>query len=314
MKKVISLLIAMIFAFTLVSNCFAQGTQSGDRQQSISKKVQELLKTGLSSEDAQYYAEVDQMVKDMEANGEQYILEDNTPDLSDEDVVKNIKNFREKVLKKDKVALKKALKSTLLLTSKKYQNYITKLMEQNAGRPEYQIQLPDGSTISVKVGSEPIQNQDNMVHPSAVYKESYAAELPVIQTNGYYYRYVEWKYGGSLSYVYNKVRAGFSITLDKVPNDRTGKVIIDYVQGAQASAGVLEVGSYSASITRAQNNQQYQLVAEAQNSVLVKASGSFSASCGILSVSINTSQSFTTYTILRIGGGGHQYAYYAQYA
>jgi hypothetical protein len=183
-KHVISLLLSLLMIVTLVSPAIADNSSNNTDPQvmtynklhhsSHSEKVTSLTQLGLSGEDAQYYATLDDNVLQAE-NAHKYIDLSNAQPLSTEEMVYNQAGFRKKVLNLDPAAIKAGLKSEVY-THGFADMY--KLMKQNPGQSKYEISYPDGSKIGfvssnggvAKTPKTPVERQgDDYYGPSYGY-------------------------------------------------------------------------------------------------------------------------------------------------
>lgn len=277
-------------------------------KQTIQQKIENMKADGLSQQDAEYYANFDDKVKQMEANKEEFKLDSNTPDLSDADVAKDVKKNRDNILQGDKAAIKQGLKSIARLHDKNTTAEMDSLMNQHQGQQEYVIQYPDGSKLSVKQHlAEKVK--DGNVYPSG-YTEATMFSRHDYTSNGTYNNgYNEWSFITGVNY--SKIRITFSFTLTNYSNP--GTVNMTYAMGAQSSYGVVGIAnSNGGAISRAQNVQP-STPAEANTQVIFNVSGSFSASYLALSIGVTLGASWTQYVYERLYGDGMSWGVAATY-
>lgn len=275
-----------------------------NKQTYVETKSMQLMDDGLSAEDATYYAELDYMVKDLEQKGQVIEIDESIPDMSDEEVIADIKAFRQKVLSGDKKAIKKALKST----AKMYQDgsqKMEKFIKDNPNKSKYELVYPDGSKITFFPGTVE-KLSDDLVNPSG-YKEAYMSTNN-LSTGSWRISNVAWQFVSGISYA--KIALVYS---DHTVN--TGSryhEIIGALSGA-SSAGVVLAQTSNAEITRAVNNNSLGLPAEVVAQANMSLSGSFSASYLTLSVSLNAGLGWTQYVFTRGYGDGVTGHYAAEF-
>jgi hypothetical protein len=294
MKKLSSILVlALVVTLCLSSTCIAETNSFSKSDLSTEEKVQNLLDEGLNLTDAQYYAALDDVVKNMEKSGEEFTLEESVSLLSDEEVAKDINAYRARILNGDPAAIKKALDSQIYSQGI---DDLQALIEQNNGYQKYEIQYPDGSKIAYEGHISLIQGSDDILLPSA-YSEAYY-QGGQLSSSATYAKTTEWKFISGASYSSLAVYSVFAL------NRSTGTANITNATGGQSSYGVISIANASAGIDRAYNDQNIQQPAQASNQVVFQVSGSFGAAYAGLSISVNAGASWTQYAIYRIYGDG----------
>lgn len=271
-------------------------TPATDKQLYIDSKSQELLNEGLTSEDAMYYAKLDYMVKNLDKNGQEVIVDKSIPDMTDAQVKSDIKAFRKKVLSGDKQALKKALQSTARI----YQDGIKRmetLIKENPGQAQYILEYPDGSKIIYSPGTVHQVTNDNFVHPSD-YEEAYVSTT-YLTTGNWILQNYNWQLTSGASYARISL-----IRTDHTVNTSTRYHAITYGLSGSNSAGVVSAATSTAVISRPTNNNQTGTPAEVYAQCLMTVSGSFSASYLGVSVGVIYGQSWTQYLFTRGYGDG----------
>ena len=301
-KRIISVVVvcALLFSLTISSVAFAApATTESQPDISISAQIDQIQNDyGLNKEDATYYAKLDNMLKEMKQNNEKIDLDSSDiKDLSDNDVTKDVKSFREKVLSKDKAALKKAVKS---LTYIKGTDETRKLMEKYRNMESYEIQYPDGSSVKVSGKLQKKDDNNNLVTPSAAYSEAYM-RTTYANGNGNWSDTETWQFKSAAGIANSSIYAEFNITNYANP----GTVTMTYARGGQSYLGVVQISnSNGGTITRLHNDQSTQKPAEACNQVVFYVTGSFSAGAYGLSLSVSAGAGWTQYTYVRVYGNG----------
>lgn len=285
MKKILILILSAMLVFSIsAAPMYAKTTAM-----TTEEKIKNLIDDGLSKEDAEYYAHVDDMVKSMEEKNIKVILDDSIPDMSDEEIAKDKKGFRKRILNGDKVALKKALKSTTARV--RGISDLKKLIEKNRGQTKYVIEYPDGSKCGVNLNPG-IRSNDKLVRPNEYCFWEYT------QSTGYWYGgWAEWWYEDYTS------RSKIIITVDYFVDTGVSGSIVSYAMGGQSSYGTISIANSNGGVISRQNGNYY-VPAEACNQVVFTTSGAFGCDFGPLAVSVTAGGSWTQYVYYRVFGSG----------
>lgn len=286
LRSISSLVLVLVLSLSLTCNSLA--ASSLYRENIIS----ELLADGLSQADAEYYADVDCMFREMEAAGEVLDLDLVTCDITDEEVLANQAAFRNRVLSKDPAAIKKAL---LMDANISGQNDIESLVQQHEGLKKYTIIYADGSSISC--------NADNSVTPYGLTSDTFASGW--LDNYADYSHAIEYKLVSGASYSKNRLDVKYTYS-------STGSTMT-YAVGTQSSYGVvLLANSTGGGITRAEATSSNP--AEARNSVIYQVSGSISLTSPTgLSIAFNAGATWTQDIYYRVYKSGYWCADAATY-
>ncbi len=255
---------------------------------------------GLSPQQAQYYATLDDKVAQLEASGKQISLA-NAQKWTDSQIASNPTGFRQAILNLNPGAIATSLGSPIYSQGRAA---VQALMEQNPGQSQYVVSYPDGSQVSIQVSPGTA-----VAAPSTVTPQGYSSDTVGKWTDspGYYTGgYIKWSYFDGVSY--SKVSTfNINYTLDSNPDE----AIIDGYQTGQASYGIVGIANASGQITS--NDAPQGSYAQVENQVVFDVSGAFSASMDALSISVNAGAYWTQYAIYDVWGGGWVRAIAAQY-
>lgn len=294
MRKLISIILSMILVLAFSSTAFADQPKQDNKANNQQNDIKDMLESGLSMEDATYYFKLNDMIKKLENDGVKIVFDESIPDMSDADVTKDIKTFRQRVLAGDKMALKKALSSPVYTRGVEDTK---KLMSRNIGQSKYEVKYADGSSIRLTVSQGNLQ--DDKVNPS-----SYLFSSKQVTQSGYYTdAYALWTLSAPSSWSKVKITVSYELNLSNAYSK------IDYAIGDYSSYGVVDFKSTNGgAISRSTNNNNYGVPAEAYNSVIFSVSNTFAGSYGPLSVSVSRGNTFTQKVFYQVWGDGWQYA------
>ncbi|MDR3271393.1 MAG: hypothetical protein LBT32_07815 [Peptococcaceae bacterium] len=298
MKKKLTaiLLSSLLILMTIPATVFAEPVQDIlDQDTYIQQKTAELLDEGMSEADASYYAQVDYMVKDMEQRGEVFTADPTLPELTDEDVSRDINAYRQKILNGDNAAITHALKSTARILSEGTER-LSELIKNSPNQSQYQIIYPDGSTISFSPSKILPISDDDLIYPSAEYLMD-SSTLP--NSGNYTCLDAYWRFQAGISYA----EVGLKRT-DHTLNKTTFSTSIIYALGDASHAGIVSASSPTTMTSRSTNNNSTNMPAEAYCYSYMSVSGAFSATFGTLSVSGNVGLGWTQYIFVRSWGDG----------
>lgn len=310
MRKIFSILLSLTVLLALYTpTVFASENAYnivGDR-----RIVEELLSEGLNQDDAEYYAALDKFVKELESKGQEIDFSD-AEDLDDEWVRVNSKEFRNRILKGDKAAIKKAVLNQAYLNGKKD---IKELQERDKKsgnfRNKYTVKYPDGSSISLS--GETIKEEDingkvsTNTNIDGPWDESNWIKQTTFNNAGNYTSITEWRYLSGVNYskVKDITRWGYNPVDDYhcwlISND-----------GASASYGVVQVAS---------EDKENNIYSDSRDTsgfcgytdVRFLVSGAFTASYSGLGINVGVNGTWHQYAVTEIFGPFcHHWA--AQYA
>ena len=259
-----------------------------------SVKVETLVKEGLSEENAEYYATLEDKCLNLEENKQIIDISDATL-ISDDTVASDPRGFKNKLLKLDHSALATSIYSMKRNLSDNSNN-IENLKKQNPAQSNYCIQFPDGSSISATLEVDSNKTSSDNNYNSNVVPQGYSEEVfdQTYVSQGTH-TYPEWsvKFTGTASWVRTAViNANFTVLSNK-------STMNSFTVGAAAS-GIIHVdANYPYTIKNGYNTTSY---AQAQSSCLFSTNAAFTGSCGFLSFSINTGVQCTIYADLRVFG------------
>lgn len=303
MKKILSFVLVISMFLCLTYNSFASNEGLSSEEKTDQQKIQDMVSDGLSYDDAKYYAQLDDMVINMEKNKQEFTLDKHTKELTDQDVASDLKGFRAKILKGDKAATKKGLESIVNL--QKNVDKMQKFIDKNKGQSQYEMQFPDGSKISVKnYSAQPVL--DNKVYPQG-YSEGIVYDSQGLYKNDgtYTYGYFEWRFETGTSY--SKVRITYSLNMSNAVATMT------YAMGAQSSYGSVSIANTTGGTITRTSSSGSGTPAEVCNQVVFSVSSSFSATFKVLSIAVNAGANWTQYAYVRIYGSGNCYSVAAYY-
>ena len=254
--------------------------------------IAELMADGLSRSDAEYYAALDAMRRQMEASGETIYLDDSTEELSIQEALQNQGAFRERVLNKDPAALKCALSmSDALNGSKDLERLITTYDEQD----KYTIVYEDGSEITYDAKAV-AKDKTDLLHTNGTTDETFGSgTLDSGYTN--YTGYGEYKLTSGTSYSKNRIDVEFTYA-------STGTTMT-YANGTQSSYGIVTIAnSNSGEISREKSTSTKP--AEANNQVVYQISGALGGNFvhGNVSISISAGATWTQTVYYRVTKNG----------
>ncbi len=258
------------------------------------KIVSELMADGVSRRDAEYYANLDEMIRRMEASGE-IIDVDNVKALDRETMFINQSEFRRQVLNGNKAALKTALQSAESLATG-YAD-IKEFMKKHDNQSKYVIVYPDGSQIAYDSNTKAIKSSD-VLYASGHNYEKFGGGTISEYTS--YTGYAEYTLSSAANYSKNRVEVKY--------NYSSSGAKVTYVEGVQSSYGIVTIAnSNGGEISRTQSS--YNNPAEANNQVIYQITGSigagFTFGSGLgLSVSITGGTSWTQTVYFRIYSNG----------
>jgi len=294
LKKVASIVCALAVLLGLGTNAFAANSDSFELRKN--EIIAELMQDGLSRKDAEYYAELDTMIRKMELSGETIQLD--AVDATETRVaLANQVEFRERVLQKDPAAIKCALSmSSNLFLGQEDMKDLTRTYQ---GQNEYTIIYPDGSKIQYAAGSVEAADENRL------YASGFSTETFGSGTNTSYSNYDGWgEYVMSNPSNYSKNRVDCEYTYSA-----TG-VTMNYVEGNQSSYGfVLISNSNGGEISREKSTST--APAEANNQVVFQVSGSLGVGKEIrlvgvdISVSIAAGANWTQTVYFRVTKNGN---------
>lgn len=262
-----------------------------ENQELNSCELSELLSSGLSTEEAEYYVRVGKIVDKLEENHIKICLEDYEY-ISDEDFRVNRDYYRKRILKGDKAAIGKAMETLNNLFKGK--EYIEKLVDVFPDKNHYEIVYPDGTMV--KYFSR-LKNMDENSYYEPCLSEIYNYRETLIdggvapKSKNIEARECEWSFMSGISYSKIYLYSEFLMDGD------TSTII--YARGGQASYGVVNIAnSTGAVITR--NNSANGRPAEARNEVIFNVTGAFGGNFMGLSLSVTPGANWTQYIIFRI--------------
>ncbi|MEA3318416.1 MAG: hypothetical protein U9Q88_00210 [Bacillota bacterium] len=346
MRKKLSLSLIFVLVFTLFfSNInFVQAKPITNAELSAFKKkgidyekvqnkkgqtkkelVKQFMEDGLSQKDAQYYAKLDLMVSELEKAGVVIDLDDESiPDIDNAYVRKSPEEFKEKVLNLDLPALKKAfgnnegwLKGNDDLNKAFKNEQYTDIVENGeiVGQ-KIEIKYPDGSSVKTTItGSVEDANIENIVEPNTYVHGPWNAEYRFGSSfNGKatnHIRSAEWEYKSSSNFA--KINDLFKYKITHLTPDYTGWVAdVTSDDGAVSSGGIVTADTEWLSNTQG-SRAYYNTYIQGYTRVKFKASKSFSASYGPLSLSVSGGNTWHQFVIIETNGQGATFAYAAHY-
>lgn len=304
MKK---LLVAFLMMLTLIfgMSSASYANETPDEIIVDQEKVEELVKDGLSVDEAEYLLKLDKKLKSC---NEKIIISDKTSDISDEEVNKDIKSFRKRALELDPAALKKGLQAKVL---KNGYTDIQKLMERNPEQEKYRVEYSDGSWVEVTSTLERISVPKNV----GVVLNGYSEKT--IQADfvgdGSWQKTYEMKQLTSTSYAKQYVTMKWTLTgTDSPTPNGTAIATATYLNGGGSSIGTITYGGGSATYTGSQTatakwNSNGTILSPTSDPIQgqFQALFSTSGSIGLTGVfSINVSGTWTQYSIVRVWGSG----------
>ena len=341
------------FGFFLVFSNVVSARSTETTTESITGSKIELQKNGLSSEDADYYARLDSMVKQMEKEKIEVDVAD-APDLPKNFTITNENQLRKKILNKDKSALKEALRSEINLRATGPADLEKQLKEDiknNISRESYTITYPDGSTISFSSGIKKIGELTNIVDTTKKQTKVHSNSIQNINASndntpnisgpwnevtrmgftanyakngaGIYTSTVTWTYSSPAGY--SKVSDNF--TWKFKPDKRwecdkeTSTCNWAYYNtverisdtGSSSGLGVVIVDNENLSNMGWRTTAGLYESIQGYTDVRFKVSGSFSASFLKLSIGVNAGNSWHQYAIQEVDGFSHITSYAGQF-
>ncbi len=303
--------------------------------------VNDLLNSGLSYDDAVYHAKVDKLVKGLEENNIAVKIDPNTEDISDDYVRLNKKQFQNDFLALKDGAVKKSLISinNLMTTGVDELNKFMKKQKNDSYDSKYTLEYPDGSSLTVTSGAtaSPSVTDDriqanqtcsgtqmtpNVTGPwNSTSCISYESSL-VYDLNGGSWpnnttwngdAWTEWSFSSPGSYSKLKDLFGWSWKGTVSGGYLTyGDASIRYDSGTASSYGVVLINTEYLSNSNTNGDGTNKWV-QGYTDVLFEVTGSFSASYGILSVSVNTGGQWHQYAIDEVNGWSDVHHYAATY-
>ena len=261
------------------------------------EELLELMKEGLNREDAEFYIKLDKIIKKIEGSNLEVILDNSIENISDRDFRNNKEYYRNQILKGDKVALKKALKSLKNIFSG--EEYTEKVMNTFSNKSAYEIIYPDGSkiTYNTKNSQRENLNKEECTKKPVVSNAGYEETL---MEEGVSYAYgqvetkeAEWSFESELSYSKVHLYTEFLLGRDKISK-------INYARGGQSSYGVVNIANSTGATISRTYSEGKDIPAEARNEVIFNVTGSFGASFLILSIGANPGYNWTQYIIFRL--------------
>lgn len=296
MKRMWNRIIGVMCTLTLVLSLGTNALAASQENFEVRKNaiVSELMKDGLSRKDAEYYAALDAMIREMERTGEVMQLDDTVDEMDIDTALANQAMFRDSVLKKDPAAVKCALSmNASLLGQQEMQTLIATYQDQN----EYTIVYPDGSKITYSSGSDEIKSRDSL-YASGTSSETFGSGTNTRYTD--YTGYGEYKMTAGVNYSKNRVDVEYTYA-------STG-VTMTYAEGSQSSYGaVLISNSNSGEISREKSTSTKP--AEANNQVIYQVSASVGGNLTLLgptvSVSVSAGANWTQTVYFRVTKNGN---------
>lgn len=329
--KVILFTIVVVLVINISSSVLAKdGISRGNEERineiclevkrmDISEEVNELIAEGIKKEDAEYYIMLNNLVRKLEAENIELLIDKDVEDIPDHEFLINKTYYREKILEGDKRALKKAMKSLDSLING--YEYAEKVISTFSDKAAFEIIYPDGSKISydtrVKESSERAEreralqrkNKDSLENLRTLLKgyKKKDAYKPVklgyeetIMDEGITYAYDnigwregEWSFESGLSfskvYLYTEYQLGSD-----------GTSIIKYARGGQSSYGIVNIANSTGGVISRPSSNGEEFPAEARNEVIFTVSGSFGATFLILSLAVEPGMNWTQYIIFRL--------------
>lgn len=290
-KKILALAVALCLCTSIFAN--TANASPIDNQSSSVNKAQQLVSCGLSQSDAEYYVEVENMFKEQKSNGEKIVIDDSIPDISDEYVASHQLEIRERILAKDKAAIKQSIKSFAKMM--KNGKEMNKMMEKYRHLDKYVIKYPDGSFISVSSKIAPKAKDDGVVKPSQYYEQYKWTKT-----------FATGNHSGTTSTTYGSTGAWANVGLYSEFNINTASKSskMTYVRGSQNASGLLAIQAAGASISRPTNDNSTGKPAEGRNDAIIGVSGAVSLTIGNVTFSLNSGRQWTAYEYVRVYGDG----------
>lgn len=285
----------------------------------ISEAVNELIADGVKKEDAEYYIRLNNLVRRLEEENIEILIEKDVEDISDHEFLTNKAYYREKILNGDKRALKKAMKSLDNLINGC--EYAEKVISTFSDKAAVEIIYPDGSKISydtrIKESGKraererELQSDNKAVMGSLsnplerhekkdVYKPVKLEYEETIMDEGITYAYDnigwregEWAFESGLSFSKVYLYTEFQLGSDGVST-------IKYARGGQSSYGIVNIANSTGGVVSRPSSKGEEFPAEARNEVIFTVSGSFGATFLILSLAVEPGMNWTQYIIFRL--------------
>lgn len=302
MKKILVSFVTLALLFGMVPASYADNNANGTTVDQ--SQVQNLVDDGLSTDEAQYLLQLDKKLKNVK---NKIMINDQTPDLSDQDVTKNVKDFRKKALDLDPAVLKKGLQAKAI---KKGPQDIEKLMEKNPGQDKYRVEYPDGSWVELTSTLDRI----SLPESSGVVVNGYTEKQ--IESNyvsdGTWTKTYEMKQLTSTSYAKQFVTLKWKLTGTTATPNGTATATATSLNGGGSSYGTIQYVGGSASYTgsttsTAKWNSNGTILTPNTDPIQGQFAAVFSCngSIGLTGVfSLNVNGTWTQYSIVRVWGSG----------
>ncbi|MEC0229364.1 hypothetical protein [Paenibacillus alba] len=313
------LLVGILAVGTLSSSAFAQSSNINEK--SLDDRYKNALAAGFSEEDAKFKVAFGDKFR---RNTQHLDFRGITP-VTDEYVLLNKSEYRQKLLAADKAALlheiisvTKAYTTGFDELKKKYET--EKKKDPSLNKVTYTY--PDGSFISVFSKDEIQTNKDNLEpnytpHHSGPWNSAVDVGNSVIDTNNSWTSTVEWQFSNGTSF--SKVKGILYWTSDMGSTSaytdntatRTG------VDGSESADGIIDFSwssnGNSPTTTATGWNQYITGWRDVTWKIGGSASASFEASYFGISVSATYNHIFHQYGIIEVEGAGQRYAYAGRY-
>lgn len=302
-KKIFSLLLTLGLLFTLNNGAYAAEVN----KLKTSKKIQSEF--DISKAEADYYAEIEEMVSQLEQEGIVIDLDDESiPEISDKEVVKDPKKFKSKIKNKDKAALKKGMNSFKHVIEGRKE--IDAFVKENPDATNYTIKYPDGTEITSNFEYIPLYDEqtEKVVQNAQPWNKSVKeGAYPVPEYNKNYAMRYEWQFKTALGLGKVSVSGNGFVSTNNSTNKRDYSASLTGITGGESYAGVITTTNpanvsditYAAPLNKSGVHE-----AQGWHQVGMQVSGTFSAEYLGLSVSVNGGGYWTQYAILKLTSDG----------
>lgn len=333
MKKKLSIIIALLsLTFTISAPAFAQTsspssdkslknlevnyeTMLGHKGRNHDQLVQELLNDGLSVKDADYYADLDILVNQIELQNISIDTDlKNAQKLSDQYARINPDELREQALAMDPSALKTILaQNDAMSFGKKDAQQVIQTLKKNNNGYNITIEYPDGSkfiqssnTVEKQPESSAVKTNTYVSGPwnsSSKFSSNYS-----IATPNRYVTTAYWQYTSGNSYA--KVEDVFTWDFANSP---TYKVTYVSDTGASSYSGVVTIGTEYLSNHVGTSSSDPNIYIQGYTDVRFQVSGSFSASFAGMGISVSGGAGWHEYCVTEVDGIADVYNWAAQF-
>ncbi|QQE74282.1 hypothetical protein KDJ56_20990 [Brevibacillus composti] len=303
MKKV---LITVLFTMLISSSVLAAGNDDIKRTNRYQSIKNELTSSGLSTDEAEHYAYLTELVKDMEERGIEFSLDHQAnensinsrqPDITDEYVNSHPREYKERIRKLDKEVWKKELIALAQQEDRmaEVQKIIDKERKKGKLKDHYEVKFSDGTVFSVKFETSETDPQRAEEMSRELFASSYEI-LPHIAGPWNYSTHIDthttpdrsdhyttgpsWEFKQGISYSKVAIVHHFYLNNNNTPGNLSDDAVSTNTQatsGAAAGYGVVNVTEepIKNTITYAKGISKY---IQSYQPVTAKVSSAFSAS------------------------------------